>query len=58
MEPLSGLAPMIPWDPNMFYDAIINLRQNLGTAINIGLWIFITIFGVRFVVSLITGLGK
>lgn len=49
--------PYIPWDTNLFLQAINLLRQNLGSAINIGFWIFIAVTGVYLIFKVVGMLG-
>lgn len=48
-----GYNPYIPWDVSLFYDASINLREVMGTAFNIGFWIFIIVVEISFVIKVI-----
>ena len=41
-----------------YYTAINNLRTQIGTAFNIGIWIFILISGVYLVFNIIDGIGR
>lgn len=49
--------PYIPWDVDFFYSAILQLRGVIGTAFNIGFWIFIIISGVYLVLKIVDQLG-
>lgn len=36
----------IPWDTDMFMRGLNDLRTSIGSAFNIGLWIFIPLAGI------------
>lgn len=45
--------PYIPWNVDMFYDAVAAFRSNLGSIFNIGLWIFFILAGVFLIVFIV-----
>lgn len=46
--------PYIPWDTDMFLSAFNNLRGVIGTAFNVGFWIFIGIMGLLITRSIVS----
>lgn len=52
------MNPLVPWDIGLFMSGIKWLTSAFGTAINIGIWIFILISGVYLVAKIISSLGK
>lgn len=46
--------PYIPWDTDMFLKAFNNLRGVIGTAFNVGMWIFIGIMGLLITRAIIS----
>ncbi len=47
----------IPWDTNLIYEGLNNLRKVIGTGFNIGFWIFIIITGIYLVLTLVDSIG-
>lgn len=48
----------IPWDVNLFYAGMVDLREKMGTAINIGFWIFIIVTGIYLIIKIVNSLGS
>ena len=47
----------VPWNPMYFEEGAKEIWRNIGTAFNIGIWIFIIITGVYLVVKLVDHFG-
>ncbi len=47
----------IPWDTDLIYEGLNNLRKVIGTGFNIGFWIFIIITGIYLVLKLVDSIG-
>lgn len=43
----------IPWNPTMLLSAIANFLVSLGQIFNTGIWIFMIIFGIVFIVKIV-----
>ncbi len=54
----SSYNPYIPWDPSFVEGGIAILRHNIGSAINIALYIFLIITGIHVVAAIVSGFGK
>lgn len=50
--------PYIPWDVTLFYSGMTHLRGVIGTAFNIGIWIFVIISGIYLVIKLVSSFGQ
>lgn len=48
----SGYSPYIPWDTNIFEQAVAIYRFNMGSAFNIGIWIFFIVSGIGVAVRI------
>lgn len=55
---LSTYNPYVPWDPSFLERGVALLRSNMGSAINIGIYIFLIISGVYLVAALASSFGK
>lgn len=38
--------PYIPWDTDMFLTGINKIRDSIGVAFNVGIWIFLGLMGI------------
>lgn len=45
--------PYIAWDTSMFLKAVNQLRSSIGTAFNVGFWIFLGLIGILTVKGII-----
>lgn len=50
--------PYVPWDPSFLERGIAMVRNNIGSAINIGIYIFLIISGIFIVAALVSSIGK
>lgn len=50
--------PYVPWDINLVFSAIGNLRSSIGSAFNIGIWIFIIMTGIYLVAKIVDSIGQ
>lgn len=55
---LLSASPYIPWDTGLFLKGISNLRMIIGSALNIGFWIFLIVTGVYLVIKLVGMIGN
>lgn len=55
---LSTYNPYVPWDPSFLERGIAVLRNNVGSAINIGITIFLLISGIFIVAAIVSSFGK
>lgn len=44
----------IPWSPDLLLKGIANFLSSFGAIVNIGIWLFLIIMGIAFVVSFIS----
>ncbi len=50
----AGYSPYIPWDTNLFEKAVAIFRSNIGSAFNIGIWIFFIVAGISVVIRIVS----
>lgn len=50
--------PYVPWDPSFLERGIAILRNDIGSAINIGLYIFLLITGIYVMAAIASSFGK
>lgn len=43
----------IPWSPELLLEGIANFLKSFGAIVNVGIWMFLILMGIVFVVSLI-----
>ena len=55
---LNTYNPYIPWDTRIFERAIAMIRNQIGVAFNIGIWIFAIVTCVYLVIHIVGSFGK
>lgn len=46
----------VPWDVSLVFKAITGLREQIGIAFDVGIWVFIGITGILLVLKFLDGL--
>ena len=46
----------VVWDPNMMVRGLNTIRDSVGTAFNVGIWVFLGITGLYAMISIIRSL--
>ena len=55
---LSAYSVYVPWNSNYIERSVAVLRENVGTAFNVGFHIFALLTGVYLAISLVYSIGK
>lgn len=55
---LSNYNPYIPWDTEIFERAMAMLWNQIGIAVNIGIWIFSILTCIYIVIRLVSFMGR
>ena len=50
---LSAYNPYIPWDTKIFEQGIAMLRQTIGTAFTVGMFIFFILMGIFVAIRIV-----
>ena len=56
--PTDGRKFYVPWNPTYYEQGATLIRQHIGTAFNIGLWIFILISVIYLIIKIVGSFGN
>lgn len=55
---LNTYNPYIPWDTQIFEKAIAMIRNQIGVAFNIAIWIFAIVTCIYIVIQVVSSFGR
>lgn len=50
--------PYIPWDPSIFLDGILSIRDSIGIAFGTGFYAFAWVFGILLAIKIVRDIMK
>lgn len=55
---LLSYNPYIPWDVNLVFKGLGNLRDSFGVIFTVAIWIFIIMTGIYLVAKIVDSIGQ